>query len=343
MMNEPEQPPTSIRLREILIPCGFLLVLILLIIPELLYYFCFGWIYYLARTVGTLQFDFPSMLGLLLAAAAFFGLFDALIRSFHSQVASSNPWRFHNSMMILPALFFSFTAGLAFIGTAHQISWMAREPDIFENAHNGEIRSQSRNNLKLIVLAAHEYHEKWDHFPAGGTLLAHSIPGHSWQTSLLPYIDQGDLFQAIDLIHPWLDEKNKANFSTTVSPYLNPLLKGASGHDVHGYALTHYAGNAHLLGLGKAIGFKQIIDGDSNTLFAGEVPADFKPWGDPTNSRDPGLGLKTSRTGFGNPVRDDSTLFSFADGSVRALNNKIDPKVLKALATPDGGEQVGEY
>lgn len=36
-------------------------------------------------------------------------------------------------------------------------------------------------------------------------------------------------------------------------------------------------------------------------------------------------------------------LMLFCDGSVRFLDENIDPKVLKALSTPDGGENVGAF
>ena len=35
---------------------------------------------------------------------------------------------------------------------------------------------------------------------------------------------------------------------------------------------------------------------------AGEVAGDFKPWGDPTNWRDPALGINRSPEGFGGPL-----------------------------------------
>lgn len=44
--------------------------------------------------------------------------------------------------------------------------------------------------------------------------------------------------------------------------------------------------------------------------------------------------------GFGGPWPNGGTQFAMADGSVRLLRDDIDPKVLRALATPAGGEEV---
>jgi prepilin-type processing-associated H-X9-DG protein len=84
---------------------------------------------------------------------------------------------------------------------------------------------------------------------------------------------------------------------------------------------------------------KEVTDGESNTLMAGEVKSRFKPWGDPTNWRDPSLGINRSPDGFGGPFEGGAS-FLFVDGSVRFIKNTIDPSVLKALSTPQGGERV---
>jgi hypothetical protein len=74
----------------------------------------------------------------------------------------------------------------------------------------------------------------------------------------------------------------------------------------------------------------------SETILAGEALGNFKPWGHPTNWRDPGLGIHTTLDGFGNPGNNKHALFLMADGSVMTLTENIRPEILKALAMPTG-------
>jgi prepilin-type processing-associated H-X9-DG protein len=60
------------------------------------------------------------------------------------------------------------------------------------------------------------------------------------------------------------------------------------------------------------------------------------------NWRDANLGINRSPEGFGAPWTGGAH-FLMADGSARFVSENIDPKLLEAIATPDGGETVGEF
>ena len=120
-------------------------------------------------------------------------------------------------------------------------------------------------------------------------------------------------------------------------PYRNPGIP--EGENAAGYALSHYAGNARLLGGENPRTLDEVIDGTASTIMAGEVAAGFEPWGSPTNWRDPTLGINRSPEGFGSPFPGGANVL-FADGSVRFLKDTIDPRVLRSLSTPAGGETI---
>src|SRR5262245_24887849 len=97
---------------------------------------------------------------------------------------------------------------------------------------------------------------------------------------------------------PWNDPRNSACFKGVVPIYLNPEVRVIRSPE--GYALSHYAGNIHVLGPDRAL--RRVgRDDAANTILAGEVADGFKPWGDPTNLRDPGLGVNKVSGGFGGP------------------------------------------
>ena len=94
---------------------------------------------------------------------------------------------------------------------------------------------------------------------------------------------------------------------------------------------------------GGKIGIRDIADGSSNTLLIGEKHNSGITWTEPRdldaatltyrlNSPD-GTGLQSAHSG--------GVCVSFCDGSVHFLSDDIDPTVLKAMTTRDGGEDVG--
>ena len=68
--------------------------------------------------------------------------------------------------------------------------------------------------------------------------------------------------------------------------------------------------------------------------------AEFRPWGHPANWRDPSDGINKSPDGFGGPRGSGGAQFVMADGSVRFVSDAISPRVLQALGTPNGREEV---
>jgi prepilin-type processing-associated H-X9-DG protein len=129
---------------------------------------------------------------------------------------------------------------------------------------------------------------------------------------------------------PWNDPRNSAYFKSVVPLYLNPEIRVVRSPE--GYALSHYAGNAHVLGRDRAL--RRVGPEDAaNTILAGEVADGFKPWGDPTNLRDPGLGVNKVSGGFGG-LSGSGANFLFVDGSVRFLRDTTSRAVLRRLSGP---------
>lgn len=203
---------------------------------------------------------------------------------------------------------------------------------------SGRPRSVTKSNLKQIGLALHNYHEQHSTFPPGAITNRQNRPLQSWQALILPFLDQEGIYKRIDLQQAWDSPVNRPPFQQEIPVYLSPKTRQTRSPD--GYALSHFAGNRLVLkqNAGMKI-LESITDGMSNTIMAMELGERFKPWGDPTSLTLPtaviGPGKKSLSQG-GNHVL-------LGDGSVHFISQDIDPAILKALSTPDGGEPIDDF
>lgn len=211
-----------------------------------------------------------------------------------------------------------------------------------QQAREAARRTQATNELKIIGLGAHNFHDVHGHFPplsADGSQDPGVTSPISFHTSLLPYIDQQTLYGGIDKSIPWNDPANQMSYSMVVPTFLSPQYEEKTAPN--GYALTHFVPSVHLIRDGKPISMREVTDGTSNTVLAGQINAAFPAWGDPDNARDPAAGLGGGPNAFGG--KQGGGLILMMDGSARFVSQNVAPGVLQAIATPDGGEVVGDF
>ena len=104
---------------------------------------------------------------------------------------------------------------------------------------------------------------------------------HSWRTLILPYLEQGSLYQSIDLSKPWNDPANAKALATSLSAYRCPSSPGEPN-------TTTYLAN---VGPGGCFDptrprrLAEITDGTSSTLMVIEVgEEDAVPWMAPVDA-----------------------------------------------------------
>jgi prepilin-type processing-associated H-X9-DG protein len=306
-------------------------------------YLAFGWVIFLAKVLPQVQVAWSGVALAVICLGAFAVGVHWFLGWMFAQIRPERRWKLRWTASLVGVIVVMFVAGLATAGMAHQAGWLLTAKDSLTSESwpsTAARRAQSMNNLKQMALALRSYHDHERSFPPGGTFDRQGQPQHSWMTSILPYIEQEDLFKRIDLTVPWDHPRNAEAFQTRVQTYLRPGFPDNG----EGYAPAHYASNVNVLGGDVARTLASFTDGTGNTFVAGEVPANFKSWGDPTNWRDPAKGLNRSPDGFGSRVP-GGAIFAFADGSVRYVKDTIDPKVFKAMGTPDGNDVVppGSY
>jgi hypothetical protein len=212
---------------------------------------------------------------------------------------------------------------------------------------SGHVRQQgSINNLKHIGLALHNYADVHKAFPAAANIGKDDKPLLSWRVHLLPHLDQAALHQQYHLDEPWDSEHNKPLIDHIPPPFISPdspaLAKQGKTRCVAPCGKgTMFDGNGKTEGttpLGTT--FRQIRDGESNTLMVVEAAPDaaviwVKPDDLVIDFKNPLKNLQ------GNQNRVFHVLLE--DGSVRAISETINADTLKALFTKDGGERIGEF
>jgi RNA polymerase sigma factor (sigma-70 family) len=89
-------------------------------------------------------------------------------------------------------------------------------------------RAQSRNNLKMIAIAMHNYNDTMGYFPPAAIYGKDGKPLLSWRVLLLPYIEQQALYKEFHLNEPWDSAHNKKLLERMPKTYLIPGQKEKS-------------------------------------------------------------------------------------------------------------------
>jgi hypothetical protein len=296
-----------------------------------------GWFFHLRRLMAEQTLDVEATIIAVAALVLLVAGIHVFARSWQAMRPTEfqRPWRLRWSVGITLGVALFAAAGIAGVGLVHQTFWLTTGPPIVERGTLRMLaaRVQSSNNLKQIGLGAHAYLEEKKVFPPGTLLAADGQPLHGWGTLLLPYVDQQELAKKIHLDLAWTHAENQPHFTVHV-----PIYALSDRKTDGSLALCSYAANVYVAGTVPRRP-ADVTDGLTNTLFYGEAAGNYRPWGHPCNWRDPAAGLNRTPEGFGHQ-RKTGVVFVMGDGSARTISDRISPEVLKALASPAGGETV---
>jgi len=190
-------------------------------------------------------------------------------------------------------------------------------------------KSASKNNLKQIGLALHNYHEAYACLPSGGVIREDGTAMQGWLTMYLPFMDASPDYNRINMHTAW-DSPANLEVTETIRPaYLNP--DATANYTSTGFGLTHYLGNPHLFYRNSGVTFDQMEMGAAHTWVTGEVAGNYQPWAYPFNWRPLGKQLCTGPGSFGYPKWKGGHLL-FADGSVSFFSDQTAPEILNQFA-----------
>ena len=201
-------------------------------------------------------------------------------------------------------------------------------------------QNQCTNNLKQIGLAMHNYHDTYKCFPAAVLTDENDRPMRSWRVAILPFVEEAPLYDLYDFNEPWNGPNNGRLLGSTSLVYHCPD-DGVSMMLETSYVMIvgegTIGGNPN-----EKIGFRDVLDGTSNTIMAMEVGGAGISWMEPRD-----ITVEEAITYITDPaasqfqqVHPGGVNVLFADGSVHFLPNSIDPQMLRAMLTRDDGQAV---
>jgi len=348
--------PFFVTIVGVLIAVGFCLCIGLTIAVEIPLRLLLGWFFYLSETLPRISVSISGVLSAVVTFVLLLGGMCLLLRrvlppansSSAAEVGTSHS-PFSLSLRATIAILLLFASGISLVGIVHQSVWLFSSTDQIVNGFSWEAArtSQAQDHLHNQVVGVHNYTDVSDrafgrpYSPPGGTFSDDGVGQHGWMTTMLPFVEFGATYDMIDFSRPWNDPVNAAPFSERIFVYENPRLGRAGDELVKGqYGPAHFAANEWVMGPNRSLDIKDVPDGLSNTIISGEINTQIPAWGSPSNFRDPMRGLNRSNHGFGTNLSKGGVMFGMGDGKVTFINQNIDPKVLRALSTPDGGDDA---
>jgi prepilin-type N-terminal cleavage/methylation domain-containing protein len=245
-----------------------------------------------------------------------------------------------------------------------------------QSAREAARRTQCENNLKQIGLASNSYATLGEAFPIGYIAWPHppggAAPGWAWSAALLPQLEQGPTYSAMNVNLPIDVPANATVRASTLAIYVCPSDRNTGAFRVTSQLTggpveartTSYAANGGtqdasqpngMFRMNKSVRPKDIKDGLSNTFAAGERGSFLvqNAWaGALGDGRGGAEVLAYASSGGLNPASPSPSGFAgphtglcqflMVDGSVHRIKTTINPSVYRALATRNGREVIDQ-
>ena len=198
-------------------------------------------------------------------------------------------------------------------------------------ARAGATRTQSMNNLRLLGLALHNYHNVHKRFPPAVLLGPDGKTAHSWRVAVLPYLGAQQLYDQYRLDEPGNSDRNRKVLAQMPPMFRHPKADKDSANAC--YFAVVGPGTA----FGKTAGLQMsgIRDGTSNTIMLVEAQRKI-PW---TKPEDISFDPKRPLPKFGGF---DASSFTavFCDGAAFVLPTTMDSANLKRMLLRSDGEPI---
>jgi hypothetical protein len=196
-----------------------------------------------------------------------------------------------------------------------------------------------RANLQHISMALLFFEYEHGRFPATVDPTKPDQPPCSWRVQTLPYLDHNQCFERYDVTESWNGPKNHL----LADPM--PVYYHCPGNDTLAPLNTDYLGVSGPKAILRDVGSTtahDVTDGLTNTLMVVESHQSGIHWMEPRDMKadDAAMGINSRVTGGIESAHPGGANVAFASGAVGFISDSVDPEVLKAMTTINGGEKV---
>ena len=188
-------------------------------------------------------------------------------------------------------------------------------------------RSATKEDIKRIMLAMHNYHDAHHSFPPAFVVGPNGKRWHSWRALILPYLEP-ELARQYRFDEPWNGPHNKVLLDNAPDVFRSDCVGPPSN------ATSYFAivGKRTLWPAHQPMSIRKIMDGTSNTLAIVEDSRSDIPWLEP---KDLLMGEFFHSFYHGEPwTKGGGRTVGLADGSCRFLGPQIPRDLLTGLLTP---------
>jgi uncharacterized protein DUF1559 len=206
-------------------------------------------------------------------------------------------------------------------------------------------RMECKSKMNQLGEALGHFHSAQGHFPGYDDPAHPEYPPCSWRVQVLTYYTSDPYYDRYDRMQPWDSEANISLEKRVSHLSICPSNPGRMDGNITDTDFVSIVGPKCVFRDKGSTTIDDISDGVSNTIMLVESSNTGIHWMEPRD-------LKFEDTRI---VDDDSTdrgirshhvdvvNVTLCDGSVKSISKDIDPKLLKALITIDGGESVESF
>jgi len=142
-------------------------------------------------------------------------------------------------------------------------------------------RTQCDSQIRHLILALQNYHDKYNAFPPAYIADDNGKPLHSWRVLVLPFLEQRQLYEAYDFNEPWDGPNNRKLLEKRPNVFVCPQ-RSLSGIAEPG--MTNYfavVGEKTIWPYADSRGFADASDGASRTVMVIESANENIFWTEP--------------------------------------------------------------